>query len=288
MLREAPEFVRRRGFRGLVVGSQSENFSAGADARMILELANGGRWDELSAAVRSFQDALMDLRHGPLPVVAAPYGLTLGGGAECTMSCAAVAANAELNMGLVEAGIGVVPAGGGLKELVRRAWAWASQVDDGDPYPWLRRAWELASQAKVSGSAFEARRFGFLRDDDGIVFHRMRVLEAAKRRAIALAETGWVPPDRNEPIGVMGTGRGASFFMGAQLFHWSGYASEHDKLVAEKIAHVLSGGDRPAGSLVTAQTLLDLEREAFVSLCGTEKTRARIEHTLKTGKPLRN
>lgn len=288
MLRDAPAMLAVRGFRAMVIGSQDENFSAGADARQILALATAGKWDELAAAVKLFQDTLMGLRHGPIPVVAAPYGMTLGGGAECTLSCAAVVAHAELYMGLVEAGIGVVPAGGGLKEIVRRASAWASQVDGGDPYPMVRRGFENAAGGKVSTSAHEARQMGFLGAEDRIAFHRMQVVARAKRVALALADAGWTPPDRNEPITVVGSGRGASFLLGAALFHWGGYASAHDKLVAEKIGHVLSGGMRSPGTKLVAQDLLDLEREAFVSLCGEEKTRARIQHTLETGKPLRN
>ncbi len=289
LVRDAvPILEKRGGFRALVIGSQDENFSAGADARQILAMASAGKWDDLAAAVKAFQDTLMGLRHGTMPVVAAPYGMALGGGCECSMSCASIVAHAELYMGLVEAGIGVVPAGGGLKEIVRRASAWASQVDDGDPYSWVRRGFEAAAQGKVSTSAHEARRMGFLASSDRIVFHRMQVIEQAKRQAIALAETGWIAPDRDEPIMVVGPGRGASFLMGAQLFEWSGFASPHDKLVGQKIAHVLAAGMRPAGSFVVAQDLLDLEREAFVSLCGEAKTRERIEHTLKTGKPLRN
>jgi 3-hydroxyacyl-CoA dehydrogenase len=191
-------------------------------------------------------------------------------------------------MGLVEAGIGLVPGGGGLKEIVRRASAWAAQVPDGDPYPWLRRGFEAAGQAKVSTSAHEARAMGFLQPTDGIVFNRQRVIAEAKRRAIALAQQGWTPPDPNEPITIVGAPAGASFLLGAQLFEWSGYASAHDKLIGEKIGHVLSGGMGPTKKVVTAQYLLDLEREAFVSLCGEQKTRDRIAHTLKTGKPLRN
>jgi 3-hydroxyacyl-CoA dehydrogenase len=289
MLREAEDrLAKAGGFRAMVIGSQDENFSAGADARQILALATAGKWDELALAVQTFQETLMGIRHGALPVVAAPYGMTLGGGCETSLSSAAIVAHAELYMGLVEAGIGVVPAGGGLKEIVRRASAWASEVDDGDPYPAVRRGFENASTGKVSTSAHEARRMGFLAASDRIVFHRMQVVAEAKRRAIALAEGGWVPPDRDEPITIVSSGRGASFLMGAQLFEWGGYASAHDKLVAQKIAHVLSGGMQPAGTKVTAARLLELEREAFVSLCGEEKTRARIEHTLKTGKPLRN
>lgn len=288
MLQQAPAMLQAKGFRGLVIGSQDDNFSAGADARQILAFATEGKWAELEQAIRTFQNTLMDLRHGPLPIVAAPYGMTLGGGAECTLSCHAVVAHAELYMGLVEAGIGLVPGGGGLKEIVRRASAWSTEVVDGDPYPMVRRGFENAAQGKVSTSAQEARQMGFLRPTDRIVFHRMQVIAAAKRQVLALADAGYEPPDRDEPITVVGSGRGASFLLGAAIFHWGGYASAHDKLVGEKIGHVLSGGMRRPGSKVTAADLLDLEREAFVSLCGEEKTRARIQHTLETGKPLRN
>ena len=276
------------GFRGLVIGNQGDHFSAGADAFQILMFAQQGKFKELEQVVETFQNTMMGLRHGPIPVVAAPFGMTLGGGCECSLQSDAIVASAELYMGLVEAGIGVVPAGGGLKELARRASEWAAQVPDGDPYPFLRRAWEAAATAKVSTSAFDARNLGFLRPTDGIEFHRDRVIARAKARAIALAEAGYVPPDPEEPITVVGAPHGASFLLGAWLFHQAGYASEHDKLIAEKIAHVLCGGMVPAKTQVTAKRLLELEREAFVSLCGTEKTRARIAHTLQTGKPLRN
>jgi 3-hydroxyacyl-CoA dehydrogenase len=289
MLREAvPTLEKKGGFRGLVVGNQADNFSVGADAFMILALAGQGKWDELNDLIHQFQQTMMGLRHGSLPVVAAPFGMTLGGGCECALHAGAVVAGAELYMGLVEAGIGVIPAGGGLKEIARRASQWASLVPDGDPYPWLRRGFEAAGQGKVSTSAHEARNMGFLRPSDGIVFNRQRVVAEAKRRAISMAEAGWTPPDRDEPITIVGANGGSSFLLGAQLFEWGGYASAHDKLIGEKIAHVLSGGMGPSKKVVTAQHLLDLEREAFVSLCGEQKTRDRIAHTLKTGKPLRN
>jgi 3-hydroxyacyl-CoA dehydrogenase len=140
----------------------------------------------------------------------------------------------------------------------------------------------------VATSAFESKARGFLRSTDKVVFNKERVLFEAKRQAIALAEAGWEPPDRNEPIQVIGASRGASFLMGAQLFEWGGYASEHDKLIAQKIAHVLSGGMEAVPGHKVAQDLLDLEREAFVSLCGEQKTRDRMAHMLSTGKPLRN
>lgn len=271
-----------------MIGDQSDNFCAGANLYQVLDAAENGQWDELTAAINQLQQSLMGLRHGPLPVVTAPHGLTLGGGAEIAMHGAAIEAHAELYMGLVEIGVGVLPAGGGLKEICRRASAWASQVPDGDPYPFVRRGFENAAAGKVSTSAFESKANGWLAPGDRITFHKSRVIAAAKARAIALAEAGWTPPDRDEPIHVIGAPRGSSFMLGAQLFEWGGYATAHDKLIARKIAYVLSGGMTPTATTVTAQRLLDLEREAFVSLCGEEKTRARMQHMLQTGKPLRN
>ncbi len=289
MLREAvPHLQKVGGFRALVIGDQSANFCAGANLKQILAWSKGQEWAALDAAVAQLQDTFMDLRHGPIPVVAAPHGRTMGGGVELCLHAAHIQADAELYMGLVEAGVGLLPAGGGLKELCRRASEWAEQVPDGDPYPFVRRAFDAVGSAKVSSSAFEARNLGFLAPGDGVTFHRSRVIADAKRRAIALAEAGWVPPDRNAAIKVIGAPQGASFMLGAQLFAWGGYISAHDQLIGQKIAHVLSGGMKPTATTVTAQHLLDLEREAFVSLCGEEKTRARIEHMLEQKKPLRN
>jgi 3-hydroxyacyl-CoA dehydrogenase len=152
----------------------------------------------------------------------------------------------------------------------------------------VRRGFEAVATAKVSMSAFEARDNGFLASSDGVTFHKSRLIADAKKRALGLAVAGWVPPDPDEPITIVGSAGGANMMMGVQLFEWGGYASEHDKLIGQKIVHVLSGGMRLGGGTVSAQYLLDLEREAFVSLCGTEKTFARIQHMLKTKKPLRN
>ncbi len=282
-----PKLAGIGGFRGLVIGNQGDNFCAGADLRMIAEAAKAGDFAKIEQAVRGLQAALMDLRHGPLPVVVAPHGMTLGGGVEVCLHGDAVVAGSELYMGLVEIGVGVLPAGGGLKEICRRASAWASQVPDGDPYPFVRRGFEHAAAAKVSSSAHEARDMGYLQPSDGVVFHRARVLAEAKRRAISLAEAGYVPPDRNEPIQLISTGRAASLLMGAQMFFWGGYASAHDQKIAQRIAHVLGGGLRGQAT-ATAQQLLDLECEAFCSLAGEPATLARIQHMLTTGKPLRN
>lgn len=289
MLREAiPRLQQLGGFRGLVIGDQSANFCAGADLRQILAWSKDQDFSALEAAVAALQTTFMDLRHAPIPVVAAPHGMTMGGGVELCLHAAQIHADAELYMGLVEAGVGLIPAGGGLKELCRRGSEWAAQVPGADPYPFIRRAFDVVGGAKVSGSALEARSMGFLSPGDGVSFHRARVIADAKRRAVALAEAGWVPPDRGALIQVIGAPQGASFMLGAQLFAWGGYISDHDKLIGQKIAHVLSGGMSLTPAAVTAQHLLDLEREAFVSLCGEEKTRARIEHMLVHKKPLRN
>ncbi|MBL9103331.1 MAG: 3-hydroxyacyl-CoA dehydrogenase/enoyl-CoA hydratase family protein [Myxococcales bacterium] len=288
LLHEAiPALMQAGGFRGLVIGNQADNFCAGADLRKILADAKARDFAAIDAAVRALQTALMALRHGPLPVVVAPHGLTLGGGVEVALHGHAVVAASELYLGLVEIGVGLLPAGGGLKEMARRASAWAAQVPAGDPYPSVRRAFEHAASGKVSGSAHEARAMGFLRPDDGVVFSRARVLAEAKRRAIGLAEAGHVPPDPNEPITLIEPGRTASLLMGAQMFQWGGYASAHDQKIAGKIARVL-GADLPSRTVVSAQELLDREREAFCSLAGEPLTVARIEHMLATGKPLRN
>lgn len=288
MMQDAlPTLARIGGFRGLVIGNQGDNFCAGADLRAILRAAEAKDFAALERAVATLQDALMGLRHGELPVVVAPHGMTLGGGVEVTLHGHAVVANSELYMGLVEIGVGLLPAGGGLKEMCRRASEWAAQSPDGDPYPLLRRAFENAAAGKVSTSAHEARLLGFLRPDDTIVFHRARVLADAKRRAIGLAEAGHLPPDRDAAITLMSTGRGASLLMGAQMFFWGGYASAHDQKIAQKIAHVLAGG-MTGKPTATAQQLLDLEREAFCSLASEPATVARVKHMLETGKPLRN
>ena len=288
MLAEAPEMLAEKGFRGMVVGSQDENFCVGANLMQIMAWIMAKDWKAIEEGVAALQDTLMGLRHGPLPVVAAPYARALGGGVELFLHADAVVAQADLFAGLVEIGVGVLPAGGGLKEIARRASEWAALVPDGNPYPWVRRGFEAAAGGQVTMSAFEAVEKGWLRPTDRIVFHKSRVIAEAKQVAIGLAESGYTPPDRDAPINVIGANRGASFLLGAQMFEWGGYASEHDKLIASKIAHVLSGGMQTIPRPVTQQDLLDLEREAFISLCGEQKTLERIQAMLTTGKPLRN
>lgn len=288
MIARAPELLAAKGFRGLVIGNQAEHFCRGANLAYIASKIAEKNWAAVEQAVRELQDAFMNLRHGPLPVVAAPLGQTLGGGTELCLHAAHVQAGADLFLGLVEVGVGVLPAGGGLKEIARRGAAWARQVPGADPYLFVRRGFEAVATAKVSGSAFEARENGFLTTEDGITFHPKRVLADAKRRALALATAGWTPPDRNEPIEVIGRAGGANMLLGLEQFVWGGYASEYDKHIGQKVVHVLTGGMAPPGTQATAQTLLDLEREAFVSLSGEEKTFARIRYMLENKRPLRN
>jgi 3-hydroxyacyl-CoA dehydrogenase len=288
LLDTAPELVAEKGLRALVIGGQSDHFCRGANLLMIGMLAQKKDWKGLDEAVHALQQTVMKLRHGVLPVVVAPYGQTLGGGTEVALHADHIQANADLFMGLVEIAVGVLPAGGGLKEIARRASEYASAVPGGDLFAWVRRGFEAAATGKVSMSAFEARETGWLRATDGISFHKNRVVADAKAHAIALAEGGYVPPDRNAPIQVMGAPGGANLVLGIHEFGWGGFASEHDQLIGMKMIHVLSGGMKPTAGTLTAQDLLDLEREAFLSLCGTEKTLARIQFMLENRKPLRN
>jgi 3-hydroxyacyl-CoA dehydrogenase len=288
MLARAPQVAREKGFIGLVIGNQEDDFSLGANLMQVMAWIMSKNFAAIESAVATFQNTMMDLRHAPIPVVGAPFGRTLGGGVELSLHCDALVAHAELYMGLVELGVGLLPAGGGLKEICRRAAAWADQVPDGDGYPWVLRGFQMAAGAKVSGSAHEARANGWLATTDSICANKAQQIAAAKRRALALATAGYEAPSRHEPIAVIGGNRAANFVLGAKVFQWGGYASEHDRLIAVKIAHVLGGGSSLMPTSVSAQHLLDLEREAFVSLCGEPKTLARIGHTLEKGKPLRN
>jgi len=288
MMNQAPALLREKGFEALVIGSQDDHFCRGANLLQIGMAAMQKKWDELDVAVSTLQQTVMQLRHGPLPVVVAPYGQTLGGGCEVSLHADHIQAGADLFMGLVEIAVGVLPAGGGLKEIARRASAHSVQLNPGDVFDWVRRGFEAAATGKVSMSAFEARASGWLRPSDGVTFHKSRVVADAKTAALAIAAGNYVPPDPNEPIHVMGAPGGANLLLGIEEFGWGGFASDHDKLIGSKIVHVLSGGMKPTAGTATAQELLDLEREAFLSLCGTEKTMARIQHMLDTRKPLRN
>jgi 3-hydroxyacyl-CoA dehydrogenase len=258
----------------MVIANQGENFSVGANLMMVLLAAQEGEWDELNAAIHRFQQVNMALKYAPIPVVAAPFARSLGGGCEIPLHCARVQASAELYMGLVEVGVGLIPGGGGCKEMLLRL---------GD----ARRAFELIGMAKVSSSADEARVFGFLNGTDHISMNADRLIGDAKHLALALARD-YAPGNPRTDIKVGGEGTFAMLKLGAWTMRQGGYISDHDVLVAEKIANILSGGRLTGEPTVSEQYLLDLEREAFLSLCGNPKTQERMQFMLKTGKPLRN
>ncbi len=274
-----------QNFAALVVGNDAANFSAGANLMLLLLEAQDGNWDEVDLMIRAFQGATMALKHADVPVVVAPAGLTLGGGCEIVLHGARVQAAAEAYIGLVEAGVGLIPAGGGTKEMLARA---MEAVPVGvDPLPHVRRVFETIGFATVATSAADARRIGYLRDGDAITMNRDRLLADAKAQALGLAP-GYAPAPPRAPIRVGGEGIFAALKLGVHLAWRAGRISDHDAVIGRKLAWVLAGGNLQHAAALSEQQLLDLEREAFLSLCGEPKTLERIAHTLKTGKPLRN
>jgi 3-hydroxyacyl-CoA dehydrogenase len=262
-----------RNYEAMIIANQGENFSAGANLMLVLLMAQEGEWDDLEMAVRRFQQANLAIRYSARPVVAAPFGMTVGGGCEIAMHAARAQASAECYLGLVEVGVGLVPAGGGCKELLLR-------TD-------LKRAFELIGFAKVSTSAADARSLGLLREADDISMNAERLIDDAKSVALQLAPHYAAPAPRKD-IPVAGEAGVALLKVGIYMARQGGFISEYDAVIGEKLAHVLSGGRLTGEQKVSEQYLLDLEREAFLSLCGQQKTRERMQHMLKTGKPLRN
>lgn len=263
-----------RSFEALVIANQGDHFSAGANLMMILLAAQEGEWDELDGAIERFQQANMAIKYAAKPVIAAPFGMTLGGGCEIVLHSARAQASAETYIGLVETGVGLIPAGGGCKEMVIR-------LND------AKAAFELIGYAKVSTSAANARELGLLRTQDGLSMNPERLVADAKQAALALAPV-YAPGAPRQDIAVEGEAGYALLKMGVYLAREGGFISDHDAVVGEKLAHVLSGGRLTGRQMVSEQYLLDLEREAFLSLCGQPKTQERIQYMLKTGKPLRN
>ncbi len=274
-------------FQALVVGNEGEHFSAGANIMLLLLEAQEENWDEVDLMVRAFQGATSALRYADVPVVVAPAGLALGGGCEITMHGDRVQAAAESYIGLVEAGVGLIPAGGGTKEMVARA---AESMPPGstDFLPAIQRAFEAIGFAKVSTSAPDAQRLGYLRAVDGWTMNRDRLIADAKAKALQRAAEGYQPPAPRTAIPVGGDAVLAPLKLGIHLAWRAGRISDHDALIGRKLATIMAGGSLPHPSTVTEQQLLDLEREAFLSLVAERKTQERIQHTLKTGKPLRN
>jgi 3-hydroxyacyl-CoA dehydrogenase len=273
--------------QALVVGNDAANFSAGANLMLVLLEAQEGNWDELDLMVRAFQQVTMALRYSSVPVVIAPAGLTLGGGAEIALHGDRVQASAETYLGLVEVGVGLIPAGGGTKEMIVRAMSQLPSPQS-DPLPFVQKAFETVALAKVSASGPDAVGLGYLAATDGFTMNRERLLADAKAQALERVREGYHVPAPRRSIAVGGESLGAALRLGVHLAWRSGRASDHDALIGRKLAHIFAGGDLPHPTTVTEQYLLDLEREAFMSLLGERKTLERIQHTLKTGKPLRN
>jgi len=275
-------------FEGLVIGNQAENFSAGANLMLILFEIQDENWDGIEASVKAFQDTLMAIKYFEKPVVAAPFGLTLAGGCEICLAASMIRAAAETYMGLVEVGVGLIPAGGGTKEMLLRSTEGIPAGVDADLLPFVRKAFETVAMANVATSAKEAQQLGYMRPNDRITINRDHLLHDAKETVLSLIRDGYHPPQAKRKIKVMGERGYALLQMGLFYMREGGYISEYDQLVARKVAHIMSGGNLPDGTEVTEQYLLDLEREAFLSLCGEPKTQERIEYMLKRGKPLRN
>ena len=274
-------------FAALVVGNDAPNFSAGANLMLVLLEAQEENWDEIDLMVRTFQRTTMALRYADVPVVVAPAGLAIGGGCEISIHGDRVQAAADTFMGLVEVGVGLIPAGGGTKELTARA---AEEMPPGstDLLPSIQRAFENIGFAKTSASAADAQRLGYLRDVDAVTMNRERLIADAKARALQRVRDGYQPPPRRMAIPVGGDSVSAALKLGVHLAWRGGRISDHDALIGRKLATIMCGGALRHATTVTEQHLLDLEREAFLSLIAERKTQERIQFTLKTGKPLRN
>jgi 3-hydroxyacyl-CoA dehydrogenase len=278
-----------KNFVGLVVGNQGTNFSVGANIMLMLMEAQEENWEELDMMGRAFQTATMSLRYSPKPVVVAPFNLVFGGGCEMVLHGDRVRAAAETYIGLVEVGVGIIPAGGGTKELLLRTLdSIPKNVDDADPFPFVKRAFETIALAKVATSAEEARTLGFLSADDTISMNGDRLIADAKKEVLALAASGYVEPQQRTDILALGNAGLATLKLGIHQMKRGGYISDHDALIGEKLARILTGGDLNHETRVSEQYLLDLEREAFLSLAGMRKTQERLAAMLKTGKALRN
>ncbi|SFX19549.1 3-hydroxyacyl-CoA dehydrogenase [Thermoactinomyces sp. DSM 45891] len=274
-------------YKGLVIGNQSQNFCVGANLMLMLMEAQDHNWPELDMMVRQFQKAMGSLRTLDRPVVAAPFGMTLGGGVEVSLPADRIQASSETYMGLVEVGVGLIPGGGGNKEMLLR---WTEGVNPGDKVslqPLVNHVFMTVAQAKVSTSGEEARQYKFVREMDGITANNDFLIHDAKQVALGLYNAGYKAP-KERKIPVVGETGYNVLRLGAKDLMWGGYISEHDYRIASKLAYVLAGGLVAEGTLVSEQYLLDLEREAFLSLIGEPKTQQRMQYMLTKGKPLRN
>ncbi|HOB86388.1 MAG TPA: 3-hydroxyacyl-CoA dehydrogenase/enoyl-CoA hydratase family protein [Bacillota bacterium] len=276
-----------KDFVGMVIANQANNFCVGANVALILMAAQGGEWEMLDSVVKEFQDAMMRIKYSRIPVVAAPHQMTLGGGMEICLHCDRIHAAAETYLGQVEVGVGLIPGGGGNKELLIR---YIEGIPEGakiDMLPLVQKAFEAIAMAKVATSAREAQELGFLRPTDKISVNQDYLIHDAKQTVLSMAQAGYEPP-RPKPIPVLGEYGLAAFKAAVQNLRWGGFISDYDMRIANEIAYVLCGGNIRPNSLVTEQYLLDIEREAFLRLLKEPKTHERITAMLTTGKPLRN
>jgi len=281
------------GFDAFVITNDADNFSVGANVMLLLMSVQEEEWDEVDLAIRQFQGMTQAIKFSPKPVVAAPFGLCLGGGTEISLHAAARQPHAELYAGLVEVGVGLLPGGGGCKEMLLRAVDSAAAIRPGrgesiELMEAMKKAFETIATGKVATSAHEARGLGFLHGSDNITMNRERVLADAKARALKLVRAGYEPPQPRTDIPAPGENVLAALRLGVHIMRQGEYISDHEVKIATKVAEVLCGGNVTPGTPLSEQYILDLEREAFKSLCGERKTQERIQYTLKTGKTLRN
>jgi 3-hydroxyacyl-CoA dehydrogenase len=274
-------------YKGLVIANESANFSAGANVAMIFMLAIEQDYDELDMAIRAFQNTMMRARFSSIPVVVAPHGLSLGGACELSLHSDAICAAAETYIGLVEMGVGLIPGGGGTKEFVLRA---SEEMHEDEPETiTLKNRFLTIATAKVATSGHEGFGLGILQKGrDKVIMNQGRRIAEAKRTVIDLFDTGYVTPIQKTDIKVLGRSALGALYAGINGMQKGGYATEHDAVVGKKLAYVMCGGDLSEPTQVSEQYLLDLEREAFLSLCGERKTLERIQSVLKSGRPIRN
>lgn len=285
MIQQSVEEVRQN-YDALIIANEGRHFCVGANIMLLLMEAQDEEWDEVDNIIRMFQNSMMKLKHFEKPVVAAPHSMALGGGVEVCMPADQIVAHAETYYGLVEVGVGLIPAGGGCKEIALRA-SLANPNPEVDLQPHINQMFMNVGTAKVSTSAQDARRLGYFRSHDRVIANQEHLVFEAKQSALALVRSGYERPQENK-IRVIGADGKAVLKLGAQDMRYAGYISDHDLKIAGKLAHIMAGGDLPAGTMVTEQYMLDLEREAFLSLLGEPKTQQRIQHMLSKGKALRN
>ena len=287
MLSKSVDIVEK-DFEGMVIANHAERFSVGANVFLILVYAKEKKWDDIELVIKTFQDANMKLRYSAKPVVAAPAGMALGGGCEIVLHADRVQACGETYIGLVEVGVGVIPAGGGTKELVKRMVEGIPGDAPDNMLPFAQKAFVLMAQAKVATSAKMAIDMGILKPSDGVTTNRDLLINDAKNVVLGMSLAGYKQPRPMQNIPVGGEDVAAAFRVYVQGMYNAGYATDYDRVVLAKLAHAATGGEVKMGTLVSEQHLLDLEREAFMSLVGDERTQARIEHMLTFNRPLRN